>query len=90
FQIWPSEVGYLRRATTSVRVFLLVAFFSLLSDSTFGEERFNILSCLSDDQSYAHTSANGDPVVQTPVFDRIAREGLRFTHALFDAPSCIP
>ena len=52
--------------------------------------RPNILFCISDDQSYAHTGANGDPVVQTPAFDRIAREGLRFTHAFCDAPSCGP
>jgi uncharacterized sulfatase len=50
----------------------------------------NILFCISDDQSYAHTGANGDPVVQTPAFDRIAREGLRFTHAFCDAPTCGP
>lgn len=50
----------------------------------------NILFCISDDQGYAHTGANGDPVVQTPAFDRIAREGLRFTHAFCDAPTCGP
>jgi N-sulfoglucosamine sulfohydrolase len=50
----------------------------------------NILFCISDDQSYAHTGANGDPVVQTPAFDRVAREGLRFTHAFCDAPTCGP
>jgi N-sulfoglucosamine sulfohydrolase len=54
------------------------------------ETRPNILFCISDDQSYAHTGANGDPVVQTPAFDRIAREGLRFTHAFCDAPTCGP
>ena len=27
-------------------------------------DRPNILFCISDDQSYAHTGANGDPVVQ--------------------------
>jgi N-sulfoglucosamine sulfohydrolase len=32
----------------------------------------------------------GDPVVQTPAFDRIAREGVMFTHAFSDAPSCAP
>ena len=53
-------------------------------------ERPNILFCISDDQSYAHTGANGDPVVQTPAFDRIAREGLRFVHAFCDAPTCSP
>ena len=50
----------------------------------------NILFCISDDQSYAHTGANGDPVVQTPAFDRVAREGLRFIHAFCDAPTCGP
>lgn len=54
------------------------------------DDRPNILFCISDDQSYAHTGANGDPVVQTPAFDRIAREGLRFTHAFCDAPTCGP
>ncbi|MEE2827046.1 MAG: sulfatase [Planctomycetota bacterium] len=53
-------------------------------------EQPNILFCISDDQSYAHTSANGDPVVRTPAFDRVAREGLRFTHAFCDAPTCGP
>ncbi len=52
--------------------------------------RPNILFCISDDQSYAHTGANGDPVVKTPAFDRIAREGVRFSHAFCDAPSCGP
>lgn len=31
----------------------------------------NILFCISDDQSYAHAGANGDPIVQTPAFDRV-------------------
>tara|TARA_B100000530_G_scaffold170397_1_gene107534 strand:- start:3061 stop:4692 length:1632 start_codon:yes stop_codon:yes gene_type:complete len=52
--------------------------------------RPNILFCISDDQSYAHTGANGDPVIQTPSFDRVAREGLRFVHAFCDAPTCGP
>ncbi len=74
---------------TDPRIFMLV-FCSLFSDFTLGEERPNILICISDDQSYGHTSANGDPVVQTPGFDRIAREGLRFTRAFCDAPTCGP
>jgi N-sulfoglucosamine sulfohydrolase len=50
----------------------------------------NILFCISDDQSYAHTGANGDPVIKTPAFDRVAKEGIRFTHAFCDAPTCGP
>lgn len=52
--------------------------------------RPNILLCISDDQSYLHTGANGDLIVKTPAFDRIAREGIRFTHAFCDAPTCGP
>ena len=50
----------------------------------------NILLCISDDQSWLHTGAGGDPVVKTPAFDRIAREGVLFTHAFADSPSCMP
>ena len=52
--------------------------------------RPNILFCISDDQSYAHTGANGESQVKTPAFDRIAREGIRFTRAFCDAPTCGP
>lgn len=52
--------------------------------------RPNILFAISDDQSFAHTSAAGDPVVRTPTFDRIAAEGVRFTHAFCNSPSCTP
>lgn len=68
-----------------------VVFVMLLTSAAAQQEgRPNILFCISDDQSYAHTGANGDPVVQTPGFDRIAREGLRFVHAFCDAPTCGP
>ena len=53
-------------------------------------ERPNILFCISDDQSWAHTGANGDPVIKTPAFDRVAHEGLRFIHSFCDAPTCGP
>jgi len=50
----------------------------------------NILFAIADDQSWCHTGAMGDPVVKTPTFDRIAREGALFTHAYCSAPSCTP
>ncbi|HXG32842.1 MAG TPA: sulfatase [Bryobacteraceae bacterium] len=50
----------------------------------------NILVCIADDWSYPHASAYGDPVVRTPVFDRVARQGVLFTHAFCAAPSCTP
>ena len=52
--------------------------------------RPNILFAIADDQSWIHTSVVGDPVVKTPAFDRIAREGVLFTHAFCSSPSCTP
>jgi len=68
----------------------LFALLILGASPSFAGDRPNILFCISDDQSYQHTGANGDPVVKTPAFDRVAREGLHFTHAFCDAPTCGP
>ena len=50
----------------------------------------NVLLLIADNWSYAHAGANGYPVVRTPVFDRVAREGMRFTNAFCPVPSCSP
>jgi N-sulfoglucosamine sulfohydrolase len=50
----------------------------------------NILFAIADDWSWPHAGAYGDPAVRTPVFDRLAREGMLFTHAYVAAPSCSP
>jgi len=80
-----------RSRSRSVSWLVLVCVFLAGSTATRAEKaRPNILFCISDDQSYAHTGANGDPVIRTPAFDRIAREGIRFTRAFCDAPTCGP
>ena len=50
----------------------------------------NILLAIADDWSWPHAGAYGDPTVKTPVFDRVAREGVLFTRAFAAAPSCTP
>lgn len=50
----------------------------------------NILFLIADDWGYGDASCLGHPLVKTPAFDRIAREGLRFNHAYTAAPSCSP
>jgi arylsulfatase A-like enzyme len=52
--------------------------------------RPNFLILVTDDQSFAHTSFNGNPVVKTPAFDRVARNGVNFVNAFCSAPSCSP
>jgi N-sulfoglucosamine sulfohydrolase len=53
-------------------------------------KRPNILLAIADDWGYPHASCYGDPVVKTPVFDRLAREGNLFTNAFVSSPSCTP
>lgn len=48
----------------------------------------NILFVIADDAS--HYSAYGHPFVNTPCFDRIARDGILFANAFTTNPKCAP
>lgn len=54
------------------------------------DSRPNILLAIADDASWAHFGACGDRVIRTPTVDRLAREGVGFTHAFCSSPSCTP
>lgn len=53
-------------------------------------ERPNILFCMADDWGWPHAGVYGDEVLQTPAFDRLAREGALFHRAFVSSPSCTP
>ncbi|WP_320178504.1 sulfatase [Roseovarius pacificus] len=53
-------------------------------------KRPNILFAIADDWSWPHASAHGAPQIQTPVFDRVAREGALYNNAFTCAPQCSP
>lgn len=50
----------------------------------------NILFAISDDQSFPYASVYGEKIVNTPAFDRIAREGVLFSNAFTASPGCSP
>jgi arylsulfatase A-like enzyme len=50
----------------------------------------NIVFLMADDWSHPHAGILGDPVVKTPHFDRVAREGVLFENAFVSTPSCTP
>ncbi len=52
--------------------------------------RPNILFAIADDWGYGHASAYGAKWVKTPAFDRVAREGILFTHAYTPNAKCAP
>jgi N-sulfoglucosamine sulfohydrolase len=69
------------------------AMLSLLSFSACRQEpaqRPNVLFAIADDWGWPHAGIYGDPVVQTPAFDRLAAEGILFNHAYISSPSCTP
>jgi N-sulfoglucosamine sulfohydrolase len=53
-------------------------------------KRPNIVFALADDWGWPHAGAYGDPVVKTPNFDKLAKEGVLFTNAYISSPSCTP
>lgn len=80
--------------TSRLSCFALVLVFGLFSQgsvaSSSAAERPNILFAIADDWGWPHASAYGDPVVKTPTFDRLAKEGILFHHAYISSPSCTP
>lgn len=52
--------------------------------------RPNILFILADNWRFPTAGILGDPMAKTPAFDRIASEGVLFTHVFNPVPSCTP
>jgi arylsulfatase A-like enzyme len=50
----------------------------------------NIVVLVADDHSVPYLGCYGDPHIQSPNLDRLAREGLRFQRAYVTAPQCSP
>lgn len=64
--------------------------FACAASSSAAASRPNILFAIADDWGWPHAGAYGDPVVKTPAFDRIAKEGVLFEQAYISSPSCTP
>ncbi|MER5840514.1 sulfatase-like hydrolase/transferase [Streptomyces prasinus] len=52
--------------------------------------RPNILFILGDDLGWADLSSYGSPHIRTPHLDRLAAQGVRFTHAYAGSATCSP
>ncbi len=70
--------------------FAFVAPCAAATSARAADARPNILFLFADNWLYDHAGANGDRLVKTPAFDRMAREGTRFTHVFCPVPSCGP
>lgn len=66
---------------------LLAIFGMLASSSAFAQPR-NVVMFVADDHGAEAFGAYGNPVVKTPSLDKLAAEGVRFTHAFATTASC--
>lgn len=76
--------------------FLKCMFISIVALSTVPlnaqdkHQKPHIILFVSDDHGWADSGAYGDRHVRTPNIDRLAQEGIRFTHAFAASPLCSP
>jgi arylsulfatase A-like enzyme len=88
--------GFLKQVSYSAAIFQIMPY-TYSVKSYFGDNRPNILFAFADDWSWPHASIaykmsvrGSDSVIQTPVFDRVASEGILFLNAFCSAPTCSP
>jgi arylsulfatase A-like enzyme len=68
----------------------LLAGLSLLALSAAGTAKPNLIWIMADDLGYGELGCYGQKVIATPNLDRMAREGMRFTHFYAGATVCAP
>ncbi|WP_321996662.1 sulfatase [Draconibacterium orientale] len=69
--------------------FLILVVFSCKQEEII-QPRPNILFAIADDASWKHFGAYGCNWVNTPAFDRVAEQGILFTHAYTPNAKCAP
>ena len=72
------------------RFLLFLLLLGLVLESTAQNRRPNVVFVLADDLGWAELGCYGNGFNETPHLDRLAKEGVRFTHAYAAAPVCSP
>lgn len=67
-----------------------LAFPALLTAAEKSKNRPNILIVIADDQTWTDCGCYGNKDVKTPNIDKLAAEGMRFTHAFTATAMCSP
>src|SRR5512133_4337955 len=73
-----------------MKTLLLIALAtSLATNATLAESKPNLILIMADDLGYETIGANGGTSYQTPVLDKLAATGVRFTQC-YAQPLCTP
>jgi arylsulfatase A-like enzyme len=67
-----------------------VAALALASGTALAADKPNLIWIMADDLGYGELGCYGQQVIQTPRLDRMAKDGLRFTHFYAGATVCAP
>ena len=93
----PTEIGFKASGPRYTSCSATLAVLLLAPPNTFAAgnvptpvSRPNILFAVADDWSYGHAGAYGCHWVKTPAFDRLAEQGILFTHAYTPNAKCAP
>jgi uncharacterized sulfatase len=80
----------MKRTLFRCTALLLLPLSGLTAASVARSTQPNILIAIADDQGHPFTSFGGYKAVNTPAFDRVAREGVFFRNAFAPSPGCSP
>jgi arylsulfatase A-like enzyme len=69
---------------------VMYLFVCLIASATYGAERPNVVYIMADELGYYELSCMGNPNIQTPRIDQMAKEGIRFTQSLAGSSMCAP
>jgi len=61
----------------------------LLHAAAFGQDRPNVILCMTDDQGFGDLGFHGNPMIRTPVLDQLAARSVRFNN-FYVSPVCAP
>ena len=88
--VFASRFGRTRRASFTLLIIVSLLLCGCSPEVEHEAGQPNILLAIADDWGFPQAGTYGDPVVKTPTFDRLAREGIVFNQAYISSPSCTP
>ncbi|TWT84288.1 Arylsulfatase [Planctomycetes bacterium CA13] len=75
---------------TMRRLVMLVMILGAFATDSFAADKPNILFAIADDATWRHFGAYGCEFVETPNFDRVAKQGVLFKNCYTTNPKCSP